>query len=201
MKKAFALLLALSLLLAMVPASAANYVSVGSTVYFGHYEQDGRYNSKEAIPWIVLDVRGGSALLLSQYVLDAMPWNTSTYTVQWYSCTLNSWLNYSFYNEAFSWSEQNAINSYLSDPVFLLSYDEVRTYLSRWNLCAMPTRYAMNRGVYVSGSYSWWWTRTVGSRENQTWGVNTSGVLNEFHMRKESGGIRPAIWVSISALP
>ncbi len=203
MKKLLALLLAAVLMTACAPASAATFLAVGSTVTFGSYEQDGNYNNgSEPIQWIVLDVRGSSALLLSRYVLDAQPWNTSAVTVQWYTCTLSSWMNYTFYNSAFSYSEQNSIDTMTTDPVFLLSDTEVRQYVGRRDLAAVPTRYALRNGVYSDPStgLTWWWTRSVGNRENEAMGVNSSGVLTSFHMRKDSGGIRPAVWVNLSAL-
>ena len=204
MKKTLAFLLAAMLLIGSIPALAdSSFIGIGSVVTFGSYEQDNRPgNGKEPIQWIVLDVWGNNALLLSTYVLDSQPYNTSTYAVKWNNCTLNSWLNYNFLNMAFTAQEQRSIYSMLSDQVFLLSYDEVRQYVRGRDLYGYPTAYAMSRGVYADSynNLSWWWLRSTGTRENQAYGVNTKGVINEYHMRKESGGIRPAVWVNTRAL-
>ena len=51
-------------------------VSVNDILTFGRYEQDGiRGNGAEDIEWLVLDVQGNKALLLSRYALDSQPYN------------------------------------------------------------------------------------------------------------------------------
>ena len=204
MKRITALALALALVLAALPAPAEyGFVAVGSIVTYGHYEQDGQAaNGAEPIQWIVLDVSGGSALLLSRYVLDAAPYHTGAGKVGWGACTLNGWLNYTFLNTAFTPQEQMVLGSITTEKVFLLSQEEAQRYVSSADLYGIPTAYAVRRGVYVDAgsSRSWWWLRSTGTRDNQAWGINSSGAFNEFHMRKESGGIRPAIRVSIGSL-
>ena len=44
-------------------------VTVGSTLKFGTYEQDGKSSTKDAIEWKVLEVKGDKALVLSKKVL------------------------------------------------------------------------------------------------------------------------------------
>ena len=202
MRKVISLILTAVLLLGVLPANASGYIRIGSYVTFGNYEQDANwYNGKEPITWVVLAVRGNSALLLSEYVLDSMPYNTSTYAVNWNTCTLNRWLNYTFLNEAFSQEEQRYLNTMFNEPVFLLSTDEAREYVHGVDAVTYPTRYAMQQGVWVNSSNQcWWWLRDPGYQENEAYGVNTKCYLETYHMRRESGGIRPAIWVSIDAL-
>ncbi len=202
MKKAIALIMIASIILSVLPASAANYIPVGSYVTFGNYEQDANlYNGKEPITWVVLAVRGNTALLLSLYTLDSMPYNTSTYKVDWSTCTLNGWLNYTFLNEAFTMNEQRALCTMFNEPVFLLSTDEAQQYVSGRDAAPLTTRYAIQRGAWVNNyNKSWWWLRTTGNKENEAVGVNTKCYLENFHMRRESGGVRPAIWVYIDSL-
>ena len=122
--------------------------SVGDYVTFGHYEQDNNTNNgKEVIEWKVLDKADGRALLLSKYGLDAKPYNETDTDVTWETCTLRSWLNNSFFEEAFSTSEQSAIPTVtLSNPdnpeyetvggnetqdqIFLLSLQELQHYFN-----------------------------------------------------------------------
>ena len=53
--------------------------SVGSTVFFGSYEQDNdTANGKEDIEWIVLAKEGNKLLVISKYALDCQKYN-STY--------------------------------------------------------------------------------------------------------------------------
>ena len=55
----------------------AKTVTVGDIISYGSYEQDAdESNGKEPIEWLVLDVDGDKALMISKYGLDAKPYNT-----------------------------------------------------------------------------------------------------------------------------
>ena len=59
-------------------------LSAGEIVTFGTYEQDDDpANGAEKIEWIVIDVEEHRALLLSRYVLDAIPYNESQKYLPW----------------------------------------------------------------------------------------------------------------------
>jgi len=147
-----------------------NFKKVGNIVTFGAYEQDNnRANGKEPIEWIVLDQKEGKALLLSRYVLDCKKYNETWKAVTWETCTLRSWLNDDFLNNAFSVTEQQRIltttvdnsreqgneawytdgGNNTEDKIFLLSYSEVNQYLyaeeSRW---CFGTKYSYAQGAY-----------------------------------------------------
>ncbi len=90
--------------------SAGSAVAVGDVCFFGVYEQDNDLNDgKEPIEWLVLDIEGDKALLLSKYGLDAKPYNATYADVTWETCTLRAWLNDDFLKTAFTEDEQKAI--------------------------------------------------------------------------------------------
>ena len=66
--------------------SEANFM-VGQTVEFGHYSISKSY-SREPITFIVLDETQDKVLLLSEKVIDAMPYNTKNEPVTWENSTL-----------------------------------------------------------------------------------------------------------------
>ncbi len=129
----------------------------GNTVMFGHYEQDNDVsNGTEPIEWIVLDYDEANhrSLLISKYGLDTKKYDNSSASNTWDKCTLRTWLNGEFQEEAFSVKEQSAIlvtevdNSDAQgfdwteagedkatggentwDWIFLLSYAEANRYL------------------------------------------------------------------------
>ncbi len=122
-------------------------VQVGEYITFGHYPQTASGTDRTPIEWLVLDVQGHKALVISRYGLDAKPYNEERVAVTWETCTLRAWLNDSFLNTAFSAKEQSAIllthvdNSYSQgisgwagggynspDRLFLLSYAEANKY-------------------------------------------------------------------------
>ena len=199
---------------------------IGSYVFFGSYEQDNDpSNGKEDIEWLVLTKEGNRALVISKYALDCKLYNTSKSDVTWETCSLRKWLNGSFLN-AFSVEEQNSIidttvtadknPSYstspgndVTDKVFLLSIAEVNKYFSsdEARKCA-PTDYAKAHGVWMSSGYStdgratcWWWLRSPGSlcdhavlvRSHGSVEIRGRGVFNIL------GGVRPAMWIDLSA--
>jgi hypothetical protein len=116
MKKIFAILLCLVLLLGMTAALAETTVpadiAVGDIVTFGHYEQDNdTSNGQEVIEWIVLEVDEANHRLwvVSRYGLDAQPYNAEAAEVTWQTCTLREWLNGTFFETAFTPEEQVAV--------------------------------------------------------------------------------------------
>ena len=121
----------------------------GEHITYGSYQG-------EAIEWRVLDKKDDEVLLLSEYGLDAQPFDTSGKDrVLWKDSTIRKWLNDDFYNSAFSEDEKKNIvlstsdgfeanngSIYLTggkpyyhlereteDYIFLLSYTEMCQYL------------------------------------------------------------------------
>ena len=205
-------------------SSKVNYpfrgIQAGGTVTFGSFEQDNNYyNGKEPITWKVLEIRDGRALLLSQKLLEAMPYNYSQVSVTWEGSTIRSWLNNTFYNDAFSNEEKSMISqSWLSNPnspvygtyggsntfdnVFLLSMDELTYYFPYESLRkASPTAVSRAHGAYGTADVNcaWWWLRSPGQNTACATSVNSIGVLlNTGPLVNDStGGIRPAIWVNL----
>ena len=89
-------------------------VSAGQVITFGAYEQDGNSsNGKEPIEWIVLNVNGNKALVISKYVLDLVPYYREgvddSHIVTWSNSYLRYWMNNDFMNSAFSSQEQARI--------------------------------------------------------------------------------------------
>ena len=192
--------------------------TVGESVFFGHYEQDNnKSNGKEEIEWIVLAISNNRVLLLSRYGLDAQPYNTTNVDVTWEKSTLRTWLNETFFEEAFSPSEQMRIlqtevdNSYsrnLANPtldvVFLLSDKEAMQDFNdilSINPC-LSTAYARSQGAYTSNGYFGWKLRTrwegqgFGFMEIQESDGQLYVVVQQNNDAKD-GAIRPAIWISI----
>ena len=115
---------------------------VGDYVVFGQYEQDNdTSNGKEDVEWLVLDVQEDRALLISKYLLDCKPYNTTDDHVTWETCTLRKWLNDEFINTAFStlldlgigpkagfaiMDKESKWSDYIED---WLQFNDVKTYI------------------------------------------------------------------------
>ena len=194
---------------------------VGDSVYFGTYEQDDdESNGAEDVEWLVLDKEGDKLLVISKYALDCQPYNTDWDDVTWESCTLRTWLNDDFLNEAFSADEQSYIvqttvtadenPEYDTDPgndtedrIFLLSIDEAEKYFS-WGSrrrCE-PTDYAVANGAYESDSGDcWWWLRSPGEHQYSAACVLTNGSVGRYGFDVYYGcdAVRPALWINLDS--
>ena len=157
-----------------------NSAQVNDVISFGSYEQDNNLeNGKEPIEWVVLDKKtDGSIFVVSKYGLDNQPYDSSQNdNITWENSSLRSWLNESFYSDAFKSYEKRQIMTVKNsnnkgnetyDRVFLLSIDEVKKYYADdeyqmhteegwepWSverLCE-PTTYAKSKGAYVDSYY------------------------------------------------
>ena len=147
----------------------APYRKYRNVVTFGHYNQDNNSgNGQKEIEWIVLKVKDGRSLLLSQYGLEAREFDSKKKDVSWEDSTLRKWLNNDFFNSAFSTKEQSVIQTTAvsnsdsvnksgswtiagkeetQDKIFLLSYHEaIELYFSsdKTRKCT-PTKYLMGK--------------------------------------------------------
>lgn len=202
-------------------------VNVNDIVTFGSYEQDGlRKNGAEPIEWIVLDVQGNQALLLSRYALDSRPYNDAYGPVTWENCSLRHWLNSTFLDTAFTEDEKKNIviteldngrsegnnewhiagGNNTEDSVFLLSYADTDRYFdSAYDRMCMPTNYAISNGANVRvhddniTESGWWWLRSPGEVEYHAAFVNFDGTRYSNAVGNEYLSVRPALWVKIGA--
>ncbi len=197
-------------------------IKAGDTIYFGNYEQDNNTaNGKEKIACKVLDVKIGKALLISEKVLDARPYNIEKKDITWETCTLRKWLNEDFYNTAFSSSEQikidttNVINNdnpvcgtsggnLTVDKIFLLSYEEADRYFTDYEKCTSKgTDFAKNNRLYVSDIEQYlgnsdWWLRSPGISQDSAGVVLMDGNYQGSRtVSKITFGVRPAFWINL----
>ncbi len=170
---------------------------------FGSYEQDNNIsNGKEDIEWIVLDVQGNRALLISKYALDCQQYNASKANVTWETCTLRNWLNSTFLYTAFTDKERAMITSVTvtadnnpsystnpgnstTDQGFLLSVPEAKYYFrtDEARKC-VPTLYAVAQGAWISDENDiggrptcWWLLRSPGENSGSVAGVSSAGTI------------------------
>lgn len=151
------------------------------------------------LEWIVLsfDAESNRALILSRYVFgESRAFDTSK-GYSWSLSTIRQWLNSDFYNAAFSDDEKATIiqtyTTSTSDNVFLLSKDEVDTYLSDDVIGKRASRQSAEEG-----KYSDWWLRSGSNRSvhqvTDYDSIYSSGYPNL------SAGVRPALWVDVRSI-
>lgn len=190
---------------------------VGSTVFFGSYEQDNNTsNGKEDIEWIVLARESKRIFVISRYALDCQQYDISYGIVTWESCWLRRWLNMEFLNEAFSGAEQAMIPNVTvsadntnfgndtTDQVFLLSISEVNEYLaSNDDRQCQGTEYCFAQGAskFSDGSCCWW-LRSPG-RFDGYYGeaayVLSYGYVSDGGDVHDGSAVRPALWINLES--
>jgi len=184
---------------AAVREGALEMAQVGDFTFMGSYEQDNNAtNGPERIRWQVLAVEDGRVLLVSNHILDSMPFNSGG-TASWEDCELHRFLVDKFYFEAFTEQERDMIDG---EP-FCLSRSEVERYFeSEVSRSAVHTPYARvqlngvdNEGYWwLSDSYSQGRVDLIMMPDGQ-FGEATggwSGAILGLNI-----GVRPAIWVKI----
>lgn len=207
-----------------VTAVKIENASVGSYITFGKYEQDNNTsNGEEPLSWIVLDVQGDKALLLTSSLIESMPFDDTQSETTWENCSLRKWLNDEFYNKAFSAGEKMTVlkttvtaepnvtfntdaGNDTQDNVFLLSELEASTYFAdNISRRAYGTMYAKENGLYVSTysncpGTSYWWLRSPGLSLRSAATVQLTGHVEKNYgdgIYSDSVGVRPAIWVKL----
>ena len=205
-------------------------IKAGDYVTFGAYEQDNNLsNGTEAIDWVVLEVSGDKALLLSKYVIDYREFHNTSSEFTWATSSIRKWLNSTFLANAFSNEESKAIittnveahenpgtnpwglkaeqGNSTQDKVFLLSIQETEKYFkNRSDRKAQITDYAktLQSYVYLDNGNTYWWMRTNGFLQTNATFVDYDGSINNtgegWLLSAPTFGVRPAIWVDVSAL-
>lgn len=194
-------------------------VKVGDCLLLGVYEQDkNTSNGKEDIEWLVLDVKGDQALIISKYALDCRAYNTEHRNVTWETCSMRKWLNSEFLETASADAERNIIKSSTVsagknleygtpagnntiDHVFLLSISEADQYFDSDDerICE-PTEYAFSKGAHIVGDIDkcQWWLRSPGLAQTITAVVSGQGdVYAHGNVVISAMGVRPAMWINL----
>ena len=230
MKKLLKTLLAAAVILSTLSSSAVYAaadnldIEVGDSVYFGSYEIDGDvYDGKETLEWTVLDITEERMLLLCDYCIDALPYDSYGDDITWAESEIREWLNNDFVDTAFNgdpygflWYIYNSTSDgytkadggdNTNDGVFLLSINEVKKYLPDMkSRRATVTEYAKQQGASCGeNNYGRWWLRSPGFSQD-TAAYIEGGMLSGLIMRVgeavecNSICVRPAIWINIDAV-
>ncbi len=200
-----------------IPSTAVNGLPV---ITFGNYPQSS--SDPEPIEWYVLeeDTVNNKSLVISKKVLDCQKYNDSDTSITWERCSLRTWLNNTFYNTAFSESEQSRIilshienqnnpdygtsgGNDTDDYIFCLSVQEARNsnYFvnDKFRMSAI-TQFAITNGANDYNGYAIWWLRSQGTSVWYASYVSYNGEVNSYGNRAITTyiGVRPAMWISNS---
>ncbi|MCL1997149.1 MAG: DUF6273 domain-containing protein [Turicibacter sp.] len=177
--------------------------------------------------WRVLDIQNNQALLLSELVLEERAYNKRAYNtkntaITWEDCTLRDYLNKDFYNKladkdkivkktipnkSNQWFGTSGGYSTTTDPIFLLSIEEVVQYFGdsgqlknkySKNVYYIIDQYSEKRIAKDTNGVATWWLRSPGYVSNRAAYVNDYGYVSvDGKTVSAVGGVRPALWLNL----
>ncbi|MBD5486336.1 MAG: hypothetical protein HDR18_12585 [Lachnospiraceae bacterium] len=166
----------------------ASDIQIGTTIFFGHYEQNEMLDGPEQLAWTVLDVKDGKMLLFCEDVFEKRRFGS-----------VSTWMNNEFYNTTFSSEEKKYIVLTLIKPSLSGTYDFIDTELrpTESHVFALnsdeATRYLMGGSDDVSC-----WLRDESTKSGQAiYFIDNSIVRADMASER---AIRPAIWVETEVL-
>ena len=199
-------------------------ITVGSIITLGRYEQSDT-SARTPIEWIVLDIDGQNATLISKYSPEVMAYNDERVNITWGNCSLRAWLNGAFLESAFTLEEQariltTRVTTPIMDPVtgeehpgetldkvYLLSDDEAERYFaSDEERKCLPTGKAFSDNkrywgrVFDMPAECHWWLRSPGDSADCAAAVIDNGdILYEgWHVDSDDVAVRPVITLRLS---
>lgn len=189
-------------------------VKKGGYIMFGSYPQNhGSLN--EPIEWLVLEVQGNEALIISRYGIDCKQYHRGGSTT-WQDCVLRNWLNNDFLNKAFTEDEQKRIKlsevinedrpevgtsggNNTQDRLFCLSIGEAEQYFkNNYKRQCLSTEYTRKQTSRVGDSNNLceWWLRSPGRQQNHAANVRNFGAVNGgINVLSKNTAVRPALWL------
>ena len=174
--------------------------------------------------WLVLEIKDGKALILSEKELGTGRYHSQSVAVAWESSAIRKYLNTEFL-QSFSPTDRNRIadtkvvtnnnpwydthgGNATTDKIFLLSLEEVVQYFGDSGKLKngsgqehyFTDQYSQLRIAYdKNGMDSWWWLRSPGSRAIFAAYVHGDSdvYVCGFRVHDYGGGVRPALWLKL----
>ena len=181
----------------LVAAREAKYV-VGNIVTFGSY-------NGEPLSWYILRREGNDLLLLSADIIDCKQYSKTWTAVNWEQSSMRLFLTAEFLSGFTSEQKGMLITEMkntpigVSDPVFLLSREEVKTYCGESTVKAKVSEKASAMGVWQDDAGNgWWWLRDcIGDRAML---IRHDGTVEKdgYYVNYGHAGVRPAVRISIA---
>ena len=187
---------------------------VGDIIQFGGHD------------WRVLEVQDNKALIISDKILELLPYNVAYTDVTWETCKLRQYLNNDFYNSFYSADRSRVVEATIinddnqwfgtrggkdtTDRVFLLSLEELVKYFGDSGQLAnypgkiqyLHDKYNISRIAYNAAGVAWrWWLRSPGYGKHNPTYVFDDGRVNVYGYpaTDDKCGVRPALWLKLES--
>jgi len=165
------------------------------------------YFKVEPISWKVLSINNNEILLLTEKLLDACCFNEDYTSNTFSSSTINTFINTTFYYQAFFENDEDIKGnkgervSLLSSSDYLnASYGFDTTDSLSTSRTAKVTDYALARGAWVNkrdnaykGNSSYWSKSPSTEYSYAAIAINSAGVLAEYSVERDNHCVRPVV--------
>lgn len=184
-------------------------ITVGDKIGFGKYDTDGWSDDEESVQWVILEKQGSQVLIMSTNVIDVQPFSNEYINTTWEASNIRDWLNTEFYKNHLSDVQKAMVlettNDGIKDKVFLLSVDEVTTYLSDAEVREARLTETVKGKMIISQEKDHdrvgaWMLRTNGASDNFVSFVDSEGNVNSEGVPVNANyiGLRPAMWIDLA---
>lgn len=195
-------------------------LQAGQLVQFGTYPF-GKDGKAEPLTWQVIDTYDTYALIVSQNIIDVMPYS-KTGKSSWEESDLRNTLNINFYNQVFTETEKEHIMCFeidnddnetykvdgghdTSDYVFILSPAEMESYQLEKKAKLTPYAYYKLAESVRAENLRYWLRlpgakKETGNESGYVSVVSSDGTIQDKGVAAiaDNVGIRPALWIKYS---
>jgi hypothetical protein len=186
---------------------------VGDTFEFGRYDSE-----KSPIVWRVLSINDDNLFVVSDKLLENLPFNNTKKDVTWEDSSIRRWLNGAFLSVSFNKNEQKLISltnvsnkpnskygtssgNDTQDKIFLLSEEEVNMYLTHAQ-CSPTNTLRPKLFGWRKSQYYIYLLRTSGKNSKNVCLVNENGFIwhSFIWSSTDNRGIRPAMNLNLKLI-
>lgn len=174
----------------------------GDTVSFGGFNINTETREREAVTWYVAKRENNRLLLVCDYAI-AYYFNQKKVGVTYENANVVQVLNEGIYYTLFdSYEKPYILGEQENTKLFLLSADEVNTYLDSEHMRVKKIAVLDSRVYFASekDKYLWWWLSDTTPKEQKAWVVTRDGEIDMQGrlVNNASGGVRPAMWITVN---
>ena len=169
-------------------------LKLGETFKFGKF--DGA-----DITWRILNKNGSNAMIITEEIINTMPFDTKLHNVTWNDSLLRKWLNDNFYNHSFTEAEKKAIKQTEVNNTFpAYDKDNVKTTENTLDKVFVLSKYEKEDSRQLNRTdFDKWQLRSVAADGMRNYFVGNRNITDKGLCTNERG-VRPVMWIDLSAL-